>query len=59
MLTYPDKKIQQLLGSGTLVKDRDGHLHFTGLGLKRYFRLTRPAVMVEINSHIAILHTPA
>ena len=59
MLTYPDKKIQQLLGSGTLAKDRDGHLHFTGLGLKRYFRLTRPAVMVEINSHIAILHTPA
>lgn len=55
MLTYPDEKIQQLLRSGTLAKDKDGHLHFTDLGLKRYFRLTRPPIMVELNTHIAFL----
>jgi hypothetical protein len=58
VLTYPDEKIQQLLGSGTLAKDKDGHLHFTDLGLKRYFRLNRPLRMVEVNAHIAFLHTP-
>jgi len=58
VLTYPDEKIQQLLGSGTLAKDKDGHLHFTDLGLKRYFRLNRPLRMVEVNAHIAFLQTP-
>jgi hypothetical protein len=47
-----------LLQSGTLVRNGDGGLAFTELGIQRYVRLTKPPVLEKINRSISLLGPP-
>ena len=55
--TFPSRKIQELLASGTLAKKGD-KIVFTDLGVERYTRLIKPAIQCAITPDVTIVSPP-